>query len=114
MGPIRRFRSDRGGEFTRADFDNFLNGQSGSLPHCTRHATAQWSSGITQPPSLERVHAVLHHGRLPQTLWGEVIHFALWLKNRTSTRILGDITPYQRLHCEKPNLAGLSESGHHV
>ena len=35
-------------------------------------------------------------------------------KNWSSTRLLGDIAPYQRLHREKPNLAGLSESGQHV
>ena len=38
----------------------------------------------------------------------------LRLKNWSSTRILGEIAPYQRLHREKPNLAGLSESGQHV
>ena len=51
----------------------------------------------------------LHHSGLPKTLWGEAIHFAVWVKNRTSTRILGDTTQYERFHREEPNLAGLPE-----
>lgn len=35
------------------------------------------------------------------------IRFAIWPKNRTSTRILSGTTPYERHHSEKPVLAGL-------
>ena len=60
---------------------------------------------------LERVHAMLHYSELPKNLWGEATHFAVWLKNRTSTRVHGNLTPIEKLTAQKPNLAGLPEWG---
>jgi hypothetical protein len=37
--------------------------------------------------------------------------FAVWLKNRTSTRALGTGTPFKHLHKSKPNLAGMPKWG---
>jgi hypothetical protein len=47
---------------------------------------------------VKHVCAVLHHSGLPKTLWGEALHFVVWLKNRTSTRVLGTVTPFERVH----------------
>ena len=57
---------------------------------------------------------MLHGAGLPKNLWGEAINFAVWLKNRTSTRVLGNVTPFERLYGEKPNLGGLPEWGQRV
>jgi hypothetical protein len=40
--------------------------------------------------------------------------FAIWLKNRTSTRALGHVTPFEKLYGIKPNLGGLPEWGQQV
>jgi transposase InsO family protein len=112
---IKRFRSDRGGEFTGHDFDLFLREQ-GTERRLTTHDTPQ-HNGIAESLNrrlVERVRAVLHCSGLPKTLWAEAIQFATWLKNRTSTRVIGDTTPYELLHGEKPNLAGLPEWGQRV
>jgi hypothetical protein len=63
---------------------------------------------------MERVRALLHHSGLPKTLWGEALHHATWLKNRSSTRVLGIITPYECLNGYKPNMAGVPEWGQRV
>ena len=60
---------------------------------------------------LERVRAILHHSSLPKTLWGEGVLFAVWLKNRTSTHVLGNVTLYERLYWDKPNLGGVPKWG---
>ena len=57
---------------------------------------------------------MLHQSELPKNLWAEAIHFAIWLKNRTSTRALGNTTPYERLYGQKPNLANVPEWGQQV
>jgi len=55
---------------------------------------------------------MLHQSTLPKTLWGEALHFAVWLKNWTSTRALGsDTTPFEKLMGDKPNLSGVPEWG---
>ena len=63
---------------------------------------------------MERVRAIMHQADLPKSLWAEAILFAVWLKNRTSTKALGNVTPYQRLYGEKPNLANVPEWGQQV
>jgi hypothetical protein len=63
---------------------------------------------------LERVHAMLHQAELPKNLWAEAIQFAVWLKNRASTQALGNMTPYERLYGQKPNLANVPEWGQTV
>ena len=112
---IKRLRSDRGGEFTSKNFDKFLNEQ-GTERRLTTHNTPQ-HNGVAESLNrrlLERVRAMRHDSGLPKSLWGEAVNFATWLKNRTSTQALGNITPYERLYGKKPNLAGIPEWGQRV
>ena len=112
---VKRLRSDRGGEYTGDNFTKFLNEQ-GTERRLTTHDTPQ-HNGVAESLNrrlLERVRAILHHSALPKSLWGEAIHFAVWLKNRTSTRAIGHSTPYERLYHSKPNLGGVPEWGQRV
>ena len=112
---IKRLRSDRGGEYTGDNFTKFLNEQ-GTERRLTTHDTPQ-HNGMAESLNrrlLERVRAILHHSALPKSLWGEAIHFAVWLKNRTSTRAIGHSTPYKHLYRSTPNLGGVPEWGQRV
>jgi hypothetical protein len=57
---------------------------------------------------------MLHASGLPKNLWGEAINYAVWLKNRASTQVLGNVTLYKCLYGEKPNLGGVPEWGQHI
>ena len=112
---IKRLRSDRGGEYTGGDFTKFLQEQ-GTERRLTTHDTPQ-HNGVAESLNrrlLERVRAMLHAADLPKNLWGEAINHAVWLKNRTSTRVLGNVTPYERLYGDKPNLGGVPEWGQRI
>jgi hypothetical protein len=63
---------------------------------------------------MECVRAMQHQAELPVTLWGEVINYAIWLKNHTSTKILSNTMPYERLYRQKPKLANLPDWGQNV
>ena len=96
---IKRLRSDRGGEFTSNQFTAYLREQ-GTERRLTTADTPQ-HNGVAESLNrrlLERVRAILHQADLPKNLWGEAIQFAVWLKNRTSTKALGNVTPYERLY----------------
>jgi len=54
---------------------------------------------------------MMYQAQLPRKLWAEAIRHAVWLKNCTPTKILGTMTPFEKLYGEKPNLAGLPEWG---
>ena len=112
---IKRLRSDRGGEYTGGDFTKYLQEQ-GTERRLTTHDTPQ-HNGVAESLNrrlLERVRAMMHGAELPKNLWGEAINHAVWLKNRTSTRVLGNVTPFERLYGDKPNLGGVPEWGQRV
>ena len=112
---IKRLRSDRGGEYTGNNFTKYLKEQ-GTERRLTTCDTPQ-HNGVAESLNcrlLERICAILHHSQLSNALWGEAIMFAIWLKNRTSTRALGNTTPYERLYKSKPDLSGVPEWGQKV
>jgi hypothetical protein len=112
---IKRFRSDRGGEFTSNQFTKYLQEQ-GTERRLTTHDTPE-HNGVAEALNrrlLERVRAMLHAAQLPKNLWAEAIQHAVWLKNRTSTKALGNSTPYEQLTGNKPNLANIPEWGQHT
>jgi hypothetical protein len=47
-------------------------------------------------------------------LWREAPNHAVWLENRSSTRAIGNMTPFERLYKSKPNLTGVPEWGQQV
>jgi len=112
---IKRLRSDCSGEFTSNQFTSYLREQ-GTERRLTTADTPQ-HNGVAESLNrrlLERTHAILHQADLPKNLWAEAILFAVWLKNRTSTKALGNVTPYERLYGRKPNLANVPEWGQTV
>ena len=63
---------------------------------------------------MERVCAMLHQSGLPDSLWGEALHHAVLLKNKSSTRVPGNVTPLEHLTGIKPNIVGVPEWGQSV
>ena len=62
----------------------------------------------------ERVRALLYASGLPKFLWAEAAHHVVWLLNRTTTRAIEGMTPYEAAFGKKPNLKGLREWGKKV
>ena len=48
---------------------------------------------------------------LPKFLWAEAVSHAVYLKNRTWTRTIGNTTPYKILYARKPNIGNLHPWG---
>ena len=109
---LKRLRSDRGGEYLSTEFRDHLRSR-GTERRLTTHDTPQ-HNGIAESLNrrlLERTRAILHQSGLPKFLWGEAVMHAVWLKNRTSTRILENMTPFEALTGRKPDLSELPEWG---
>ena len=112
---IKRLRSDCRGEFTGNNFTKFLE-QQGTEQCLTTHDTLQ-HNGIAESLNrhiFECVHAMLHAAELPKNLWDEAVNHAVWLKNQTSTRVLSNVTPFECLYGEKPDLGGVPKWGQYV
>ena len=112
---VKRLRSDRSGEYTSGAFNQFL-WEQGTEHRLTTHDTPQ-HNGIAESLNrclVECVRAILHQSGLPATLWAEALHFIVWVKNRTLTRVLGNVTPHEKLTGQKPNIAGVPKWGQRV
>jgi hypothetical protein len=112
---VKHLRSNHGGKFMSNKFDAFLKEQG--TEQCLMTHDMPQHNGIAKSLNqhiLECIHTLLHGSGLPKTLWGKATHLVVWVKNRTTTCVLGKVTPYERLYGEKPNLAGLPEWGQHV
>jgi hypothetical protein len=59
----------------------------------------------------EHIQALLHASGLPKNLWAEAGQHVVWLLNRTATKAVVDMTPYEAAFGKKPNLGGLRELG---
>jgi len=61
---------------------------------------------------------MLTSAKLPTRLWGETVMTVIYLKNRSPTTALDQITPYEAWHGKKPDLSYLHTLGctayHHM
>jgi hypothetical protein len=110
---IKYLHTDRGGEFLSKEFTAHLEA-AGTMRNLTVHDTPE-HNGIAERLNrtlLERVRAMLHAKDLPKNLWGMAVRHAVWLKNRTPTKVGDEIfVPYELWNGKKPNLKGLREFG---
>jgi transposase InsO family protein len=109
---IKVLRSDRGGEYLSTAFNAHL-AAAGTARKLTTHDTPQLN-GIAERLNrtlLERIRAFAHDSGLPQSLWGESLRHAAWLKNRTATRALDGKTPFEALYGQPPDLQSLRNWG---
>ncbi|THH07674.1 hypothetical protein EW146_g9241 [Bondarzewia mesenterica] len=58
-----------------------------------------------------KVRAMLHASGLSRFLWREAAHHAVWLKNRTATKAVNGMMPFEAVTGQKPNLRSVREWG---
>ena len=103
---VKVLHSDRGGEYLGKEFKLYLNSK-GTIQKLTVHDTPQ-HNGVAERRNrtiLERVRALLHSTGLPRTLWGEAARHIVWLMNRTSTKAVEGMTPYEAAFGGRPDLS---------
>lgn len=105
---IKCFRTDRGGEFTSSEFQNFCENSG-----VKRHLTAPYSpqqNGVVERRNrtlLEMTRSILKHMSLPDYLWGEAVRHSTYLINRVASRALANLTPYEAFKKKRPNVEHL-------
>jgi len=109
---IKWLWSDHRGEYTGNEFTKFLMEQ-GTECRLTMHNMLQ-HNGVMELLNwhiMECICACLIQSKFPKALWVEAANFVIWVKNCTTTKVLGNITPHERLTRQKPNLAGVPKLG---
>lgn len=101
---IKILRTDNGGEYINGEFDRFL--ESGGI---RRHLTVPYTpqqNGVAERANrtlVEMARCMLLSSNLHESLWGEAINTAVYLRNRSPTKLLS-LTPYEALCGVKPTV----------
>jgi len=91
-------------------------GEMGDICECDGvklHTTVSYhpaSNGVAERATgvlTTTVCAVLRDASLPKKLWAEAFSTATYLRNRTPTRVLDGLTPFELLYGVKPDLSDL-------
>jgi transposase InsO family protein len=102
-------RTDNGGEFTSIEFNDYCR-NNGIKRKLTNYYTPQYN-GVTERMNrtlmgMER--SMMHFKGLSTKYWAEVVHTAVYLRNRSRTSALDGKTPYESWYGFKPKVNHLS------
>ena len=109
---IKVLNTDRGGEYQGAEFVEYLKSK-GTQQKLNVHDTLQ-QAGVAERRNRtigEWIWALLHASGLPKFLWGEAARHVVWLLNRTTTKAVERMTPFEAAFGKKPDLKGVREWG---
>nr|KYP43697.1 Retrovirus-related Pol polyprotein from transposon TNT 1-94 [Cajanus cajan] len=102
---IKALRSDRGGEFTSAEFMEYCEEQG-----IKRLLTAPYSpqqNGVAERKNrtiLDMVRTMLKGKNMPEKFWAEAVQCAIYIQNRCPHSKLDDVTPQEAWSGQKPSI----------
>ena len=109
---IKILRSDQGGEYKLGDFIKYCKDhgivQQFTVPHTPQQ------NGVAERKNrtlVECARSMMKGKNLTNTFWVEAINTAVYLKNRSPTRCLDNITPFEALYGSKPAIHNLKVLG---
>ena len=109
---VKCFRTDRGGEFNSEEFNAYCE-ENG----IKRHLTAPYSpqqNGVVERKNrtiMSCVRSMLKEKNLPLEIWAEAVNTCVYVLNRSYTKSLENITPYEKWSGRKPNIDHLRVFG---
>ena len=109
---IKCLRSDNGGEYMNNDFENYLR-ECGIKRQLAVPYTPQ-QNGVAERANrtlVEMARAMLIHSGLNEHFWAEALKTAVYIRNRTTTKILCDKTPFEVWNGYKPTISHLKVFG---
>ena len=109
---LKMLRTDRGGEYTSSEFEEFL--RSVGVRHERTIPKTPEQNGVAERCNrtlVEMVRSMLLDSKLPQKFWGEALSTAVYLRNRSPTKVLSDRTPYEAWTGGKPEVGHLRVFG---
>lgn len=103
---IKVLRTDNGGEFCSGEMEKYLT-QEGIIHQKTVAYTPE-QNGICERANrtiVEKARCLLFDAKLEKKFWAEASNTAVYLKNRSVTSSLDNITPYEAWYGKKPDMS---------
>ena len=111
---VKTLRSDNGGEFTSAEFKEWL-AKSGIRQETSAPYTPQ-QNGVAERTNRTIMNAVrsqMHSKRVPLYLWGEATVSTIYVLNRSLINFL-NVTPFESWYGRKPDVSHIRTFGSRV
>ncbi|KAG7599419.1 Integrase catalytic core [Arabidopsis suecica] len=109
---IKVLRTDNGGEYTSQKFKEHLT-KHGILHQTSCPYTPQ-QNGVAERKNrhlMEVARSMMFHTSVPRRYWGDAVMTACYLINRTPTKVLKDVSPFEVLNNTKPSIDHLRVFG---
>ncbi len=109
---LKTLRTDNGGEFTSTEFENYL--KSDGVKHELTVPKTPEQNGVAERLNrtlVEAVRAMLVQSKLPPTFWVEALSTAVYLHNRSPTKSVANMTPFEAWTGVKPDVKHLRSFG---
>jgi len=110
---ILRFRCDNGrAEYDNAEFRGILTENGISYEPSAPYTQNQ--NGVSERMNrtvMEKARTMLLEAHLPESFWAEAVNTAVYLHNRSPTRSLEGMTPYEAWNGVKPDLSNIRTFG---
>lgn len=104
--------ADNGGEYTSSRFEEILATEGIHHKHTIPKTPQQ--NGVAERMNrtlVEMVQSMLLDSKLPQKFWGEALSTAVYLRNRSPTKAIGEMTLYEAWTKKKPEVGHLRVFG---
>ena len=109
---LKALRTDNGGEYTSAEFEAYLR-KEGVRHELTVPKTPE-QNGVAERMNrtlVETTRSMLGYSKLPPKFWAEALSTAVYLRNRSPTKAVEGMTPFEAWVGEKPNVGHLRTFG---
>ncbi len=109
---LKTLRTDNGGEYVSNDFQTYLRTEGVSHERTVPKNPQQ--NGVAERLNrtlIESTRSMLANGTIPHRFWAEALSTATYLHNRSPTRAVSKMTPYEAWTGNKPNVTNLRVFG---
>ena len=109
---LKALRTDNGGEYTSTEFVDYL--RSEGIRHELTVPKTPEQNGVAERMNrtlIEIVRSMLADAKLPHKFWAEALATAVYLRNRSPTKAVERMTPFEAWNGEKPNIDHLRTFG---
>ena len=109
---LKTLRTDNGGEYVSSEFGDYL--KSEGIRHERTIPKTPEQNGVAERMNrtlVEAVRSMLTDAKLSHSFWAEAVSTAVYLKNRSPTKALKDMTLFEAWTKEKPRIEHLRVFG---
>ena len=109
---LKALRSDRGGEFLSNEFQQYMKRRG--IRHQLTTADSPQQNGVAERMNrtlTEKARTMIAAANIPKTFWAEAIANAAYVRNRSPTSSLRNMTPFEAWWGHKPSVKHLRTFG---